>query len=78
MDYDLCDMLNAGKALKPMIVEHNENQSQTMALWPKLARSEVRGTYPVAGPCANVPPGSLWGAVSSMEGLPLVLSEKTA
>ena len=24
-----------------MIVEHNENQSQTMALWPKLARSEV-------------------------------------
>ena len=26
-----------------MIVEHNESQSQTMALWPKLAGSEVRG-----------------------------------
>jgi len=26
-----------------MIVEHYENQPQTMALRPKLARSEVRG-----------------------------------
>ena len=26
-----------------MIVEHNESQPQTMALRPKLARSEVRG-----------------------------------
>jgi len=39
-----------------MIVEHNENQSQTTVLWPKLARSEVRGTYVRLGHCASVPP----------------------
>jgi hypothetical protein len=31
------------KNLKPIIVEHNENQPQTMALRLRLARSEVRG-----------------------------------
>jgi len=51
-----------------MIVEHYENQPKTMALRPKLAR--VRGARPETrrGPCASVPPDSLWGAVSSMEG----------
>ena len=28
-----------------MIVEHNESQSQTMALWPRLAGYSVRGSY---------------------------------
>ena len=31
-----------------------------------------------AGPCASVPPDSLWGAVSSMEGLPPALGPRTA
>ena len=29
-----------------MIVEHNENQSQTMALWPKLARAAWVKIFP--------------------------------
>ena len=54
-----------------MIVERNESQSQTMALRSKLAGYSVRGLGPSGYPCASGLLDSLWGAVSSMEGLPL-------
>jgi hypothetical protein len=51
-----------------MVVEHNESQSQTMALRPKLAGYSLRGPDPVEALCASGLLGSPWGAVSSMEG----------
>ena len=66
------------KPHKPMIVEHNESQSQTMALRPKLAGSVGARPERAGVRHASAPPDSLWGAVSSMEGLPPALGPRTA
>ena len=65
------------KPHKLMIVEHYESQPQTMALRPKLARSEVRGPDTLGARHANAPLDSLWAAASSMEGPPPARGPRT-